>query len=207
MRYIQKGTEPTNLSNYRNGKQGNFDNYTFKVELREFNLKAQKYLCAYCMCRIENDPLRTKLEHIKTRTNNKNLELVYSNIVAVCNGRNGKIMHCDSARKEKIELSFSPTNEGDMNTIKYEENKNEISVYSNNAVIETELVEHLNLNFPYLKENRYQALKTWKISILKKYSGKKADFTKELNSFLELKKLPPFFGVIEKYCLKEMSRR
>lgn len=205
MRHIRKGKEPNNLTTYRNNKEGNFDNYPHKDELREFNLTAQKYLCAYCMCRIENDPLRTKLEHIKPKSN-KSLELVYDNIVAVCEGKNGKVTHCDTLKSNK-ELSFSPLIEVNMNTIKYEENINEISVSSYDAVIEKELDELLNLNFSYLKENRNQALKTWKIEISKKYAGKKADFTKELNSFLQQKRLPPFFGVIEKYCLKEMSRR
>jgi hypothetical protein len=44
-----------------------YDSFPDKDVLRLSLLEEQGYICAYCMRRIENNPLKTKIEHWKSR--------------------------------------------------------------------------------------------------------------------------------------------
>jgi uncharacterized protein (TIGR02646 family) len=175
MRLIVKGKEPNNLAQYRISKQGSYDKYQEKDELREFLLKEQKYLCAYCMCRIENNPLLTKIDHWKPKSKEiyKNLELEYSNLFALCSGKNGDVLHCDTS-KDSNEISISPIDVNSITNLNYKVSKDLINLSSNNPIHDEDInyPKRLNLNFYYIAKNRYQALNTFKLQIHKKYAGK-----------------------------------
>jgi uncharacterized protein (TIGR02646 family) len=205
MRLIVKSKEPNKLTQYRISKQGSYDDYQEKNMLREFLLKEQQYLCAYCMCRIENNPLLTKIDHWKPKSKEiyKNLELDYSNLFAVCSGKNGGILHCDTS-KDRNEIRISPIEVNSITNINYKVSKDLINLSSNYPIHNDDInsPKKLNLNFYYIAKNRHQALNTFKLQIPKKYAGKKADLIKEISLLNNLEKLPPYFGVLEEYCKK-----
>jgi uncharacterized protein (TIGR02646 family) len=115
MKYIEKGEEPGNLTEWRRKKSediirlsraGNMDNvfkllqnqpkqetgveepdsYT-KMQLREDLLHEQGFLCAYCTQRIENS-YKTKIDHFqpKETPHYHHLVFAYSNLLACCDG-------------------------------------------------------------------------------------------------------------------------
>ena len=107
MLLIKKRQEPDSLREHRNTPGADFDGLD-KTQLRRSLLQEQGYICAYCMKRIREDD-KVKIEHYKART--KENELVYQNLLAVCDGNEtlkderGKVnpnrFTCDTKKKEK----------------------------------------------------------------------------------------------------------
>ena len=106
--------EPNDLREYRNNTPnpsyigGNFSSQKLKQAL----LDEQGYICAYCMKKIslelnEKHKPKVEVEHYKPRENNKELELNYNNLLAVCNGsvlsypEKELYHHCDKTKGEK----------------------------------------------------------------------------------------------------------
>jgi len=86
--------------------------YYSKHELREYLLGEQGATCCYCEMRIENDPLRAKIEHVEPREGDTQTERIfdYANLSLSCNGGERdpkpKILHCDTYKKDKT-IPFS----------------------------------------------------------------------------------------------------
>ncbi len=162
MIHIQKGFEPRSLRDHRNTPGADFDSLD-KTETRKCLLQEQGYLCAYCMKRIRNAS-DVKIEHYVAR--NSENELVYTNLLAVCDGNNntkdemGKVnkdrFTCDSMKKNHP-LHINPQKKSDMETIYYD---NQGKIYSRNAIYEEDLNHILNLNdeYGYLIANRKDAI-------------------------------------------------
>lgn len=95
MIYINKHEEPDWLTEFkRKHPKATYDSKEFDDHKRKLNnelVKEQKYLCAYCCCKI--DTVNSHNEHIepqhpKTYVSRKSLD--YSNIVASCYGFQGE---------------------------------------------------------------------------------------------------------------------
>lgn len=162
MIYIQKTSEPESLKKHRATPGADFDGLD-KTELREFLLKEQGYLCAYCMRRIRHQK-DVKIEHYEAR--NEENQLIYKNLLAVCDGNqtlqdasekvNRKRFTCDSM-KGNTSLHINPQSEADMDTIYYD---NLGRIYSKNDTYKNDIDNVLNLNDPfgYLIGNRKAAV-------------------------------------------------
>jgi uncharacterized protein (TIGR02646 family) len=160
--------------NTRNEK-AHYDDFPKKSVLRASLLQEQGYICAYCMQRIEDNPLKTKIEHWKTRADynkeatkcedkkdfkgqKKAIEgtLDYDNLMAVCEGKTNDSDHCDTERgKDNPTLTVNPTDKRTIDSIQYLKNG---KIYSEDTKIETDLNKHLNLNLQTLQDNRQKVL-------------------------------------------------
>jgi uncharacterized protein (TIGR02646 family) len=158
MKHINKGKEPASLLSYRKQPQATYEDYREKDELRESLLKEQGYICCYCMERITKDNM--KIEHWRPQTPYPQLQLDYQNLLAACNGNEGKppeLQHCDTKKGDK-EIIISPT-DSHKNCEQYLKYSSNGRIYSENLDIDKDLNETLNLNLPTLVKNRNQAFK------------------------------------------------
>jgi hypothetical protein len=159
----------------RSHDYAHYDAFKEKALLRASLLEEQRYLCAYCMQRIQDNPLKTSIEHWKTRQDyNKETSdclekqdwigarkasegtLDYHNLIAVCEGKTQGdpkcLFHCDTKRAEKNpKLTVNPTDKRTVDLIKYAKNG---ILYSDDPNIDKDLKEHLNLNHLTLMDNR-----------------------------------------------------
>ena len=97
-----------------------------KDKIRTHLLQEQHYLCAYCMKRIQDNPLETTIEHWYPLDKDKDKALDYKNMLAVCKGgatidleEGQKRALCCDAYKGNAEIAINPLNEIHMNKIKY----------------------------------------------------------------------------------------
>lgn len=189
---IIKLSEPASLRNHRNTPGADFDSLE-KTELRRSLLEEQGYLCAYCMKRIRQEN-KVKIEHYEAR--NKENELDYQNLLAVCDGNetliaggnkvNPKRFTCDTMKKER-RLHINPQSRSDMGTIYYD---NQGKIYSSNNDYQKDLDKILNLNDPsgYLIANRKAALN----ALIHKLQGLKPG-----------QEARPLLQKLEKYCFSK----
>ena len=213
MIYINKRTEPRTLTWYRSQKNASFDDMDLRVkeELRKSLLAEQGYICAYCMSRIKSQQ-DTKIEHFEKR--NSENELVYSNLLAVCRGGEGKPRKeqtCDTFKQDR-ELQITPLNRDHMKTICY---SNSGEIISSNSRFNSEINEILNLNckFGYLIENRKGALNTIKKQIskhVKEGQAIEAYFQKLHKIYFDdtfADELHTYVGIIRWYIEKKLKRQ
>jgi len=158
MRAIGKGREPVELGTYRAYPGTTYDGPNFtpvKDRIREELLKEQGHLCAYCMQRIEDDCLATKVEHWRSRKAYPAEQLDYRNLLACCNGNEGEppgSQHCDT-RKGECDLSLSPADPAHHPRlgIRYDGFG---TIRSAGDQFDRELNDVLNLNWHRLRKNR-----------------------------------------------------
>jgi len=162
MKQIVKKKEPRSLVQHRaNGR--NFDNIP-KDKLRDALIMDQGHICCYCMKRIpqklkpkeiEKNYPKSKIEHVKCQSGNRDLELNYKNMLLACHGNHGspRIMQtCDTYKGEK-DLSFNPadTRKNIEIIIRYRSNG---EIFSDDKKIDKELNDVLNLNTKNLVDIR-----------------------------------------------------
>ena len=143
------------------GEKIHYDTLRDIKSIRLSLLKEQGYICAYCMQRIEDNSLKTGIEHWKTR-DDYNAEgdnegtLDYNNLIAVCEGKTAGFEHCDTIRgKTNPKLTINPTDKRLIEQISFLKNG---KIESTNVDIEKDLNEHLKLNLQLLQDNRKKAL-------------------------------------------------
>ena len=153
-------------------------------------VEEQGGLCAYCMCRMPEidrrtgKALRHTIEHIRPQSTTKNtsewqMELRYSNFLAVCHGNQGSggNLCCDKSRKDTL-LFLNPLNESSIRRIAYS-NSGEIMADDsapNKDVINKGLNIVLNLNNGKdLKKKRQKALNGMKKALQKKGDDQNID--------------------------------
>lgn len=159
MRTIIKGAEPASLTQHRLAPHSDYDNYTDKNGLRAALVAEQQGLCCYCMGRIQNEPDKMKIEHWRCQANYPDEQLDYGNLLGACLGGEGqppKHQHCDT-RKGNLDLLWNPAEPGRhiQRQISY---GTDGSIKSNNCEFNRQLNEVLNLNLPWLKNNRKRIL-------------------------------------------------
>jgi len=202
---INKGQEPDEWRQYRltPGVE-----YAAIPELRGALLMEQGYICAYCMRRIpikdRNSNETSRIDHIKCRTNYKEKELDYSNMVICCPGSINSDFHCDK-KKEETDIHFTPFDEHFINTISYETKSGKIK--SSNSVWDSEINNILNLNNALLQLNRKQVIEG-----IRTILGKKQWTNTQLNtqllkwqSFDSEHKLKAYCGVVIWYLIKKLK--
>ena len=213
---IQKNSEPDSLREHRNTPGADFDGLD-KTELRDSLLKEQGYLCAYCMKRIRQEN-KVKIEHYKAR--NKENELLYQNLLAVCDGNetlafNGNKVNpqrftCDTRKKEQ-ELHINPQDKNDMETIFYD---NQGKIYSQNPDYQKEIDDVLNLNDPYgyLISNRIAALEPLLKRIHDLKPGQDAmPLLRKVERYCysknDMQEYPEYVGILRWYVKRQIRRR
>lgn len=157
MKYIEKKeeNEPEALKAFKQENPNRSFKGLFtlpKKALKTNLLKEQGYLCAYCMCHI--DESNTSIEHYLPQSQYPELSLEYHNLLAVCDGNqgNGKhLLQCDKKKSNKLLTKADP---------RRHEIEKEIFYTINGAInamdddFENDLNTLLNLNNQRMVENR-----------------------------------------------------
>ena len=156
MRSIAKGSEPRSLTLHRRSLHATYDNYQDKAELRRCLVQEQRGLCCYCMRRIRSDDGRTTIEHWYPQSLYPNEQLDYKNLLAACSGETMGDSHCGASKADK-KLSKNPANPQHRveELILYRPNG---EIASSDAQFNAELTGILNLNAPFLVNNRKYVL-------------------------------------------------
>jgi uncharacterized protein (TIGR02646 family) len=159
VRAIVKGPEPPSLTKYRQTPGNDYDNYPDKETLRYALVAEQHGLCCYCMGRIHNDPTKMKIEHWKCQSRYPDDQVDYHNLLGACRGEEGRpshLQHCDT-RKGNSDLKWNPADpdHGIESKLRYELDG---SIRSDDEEFDAQIKDVLNLNMPYLKNNRKGAL-------------------------------------------------
>jgi len=164
MRLIKKANEPSLLQSYRRQNNTSYEDLDTPVkdQIRSSLINEQYGVCAYCQMKLKITTIEHHCERsICNGTNNtQDRRLDYSNLFAVCLGKNGKPLelHCDT---QKAKISEKPTDLLPMNlnplipahiaTIRY---SNTGTISSTNDIYKNELDIILNLNADFLREMR-----------------------------------------------------
>jgi uncharacterized protein (TIGR02646 family) len=199
---IVKKPEPALLAQYRiHPENSGYDGLPqdAKNAVRQQLLDEQGYLCAYCMQRLENDPLKTKIEHWHCQEKYRNEQLDYKNMLVVCKGNEGQPpenQHCDT-KKGSQELHYNPSEKTHYPV--FEEHitySGDGTIKSTEPALETDL-EVLNLNYSRLKTNRKEVL-TALLKVLSKEPGKRTP--SEIQQLLANWQQKDKVGAYKEYC-------
>lgn len=160
MKQISKLQEPNSLVEHRASQFADFDNipYATKDAIRKNLLLEQGHICCYCMKRIPEIGFPyMKVEHFKCQDLFGEMQLTYSNLFGVCTGNEGqpKIKQTCDTRKGNLPLAINPIlNDPNCESFFKYNSEGEISSINNNAEIDRQLNEVLNLNMQTLKDGR-----------------------------------------------------
>jgi hypothetical protein len=162
------------------------------------------------MSRIRADRDGMKIEHWHGRTNHPNEQLDYSNLLGACmgnEGRPGSEQHCDS-RKGDREFSRNPANP--MHHVEdLTRFPGDGRVVSNDPSFDAELNEVLNLNLPFLMNNRKAVLDAFKEGLAKRGDRPRALLEKWLqdwNGDSDPGTLRPYCQVVVYWLQKRLAR-
>ncbi len=211
---IKRGKEPNSLLGFR--KQNPEADYETDMpanvlkDIREQMWKEQKHLCAYCMKKIDS-PGVVRIEHCRPRhpqgeeEHDKKATLDFKWMLGVCFGNSlergvkPEERTCD-AHRGNADLTINPFDDVSVKKIKYKEDG---SIYSDNAEINKDVTETLNLNCQAisLPQTRRNVLMAEKSRIMKKCKGKSRDaYMHELErtyvSLVKERNLTPYCGII-----------
>jgi len=159
MRNIQKGHEPTSLTEHRKTPHADYRNYADKDTLRHHLADEQGGICCYCMSRIRPTVDSMKIEHWRCQDGYPNRQLDYSNLLGACRGGEGKPgrdQHCDTFKGDS-DLSINPADPA-CNVERLIKFPGSGKIKSDDPDIDRELNEVLNLNHPQLVANRKATL-------------------------------------------------
>lgn len=205
MRTIQKGPEPTTLTQHRQQPHATYDNYADKGALRQALVAEQRGLCCYCQSRIRATPEGMKIEHWQCQAEHPARQLDYGNLLGVCKGNEGQPFdrqHCDT-RKGNSALCFSVCDPAHPieRKIRFLGNG---EITSNDEAVRMAINEVLNLNWTRLTENRKSAL----TGFLQGLGTAKLDHAKELPKWDGSLggELPPFSQIVAHYLMKKLGR-
>ncbi len=205
MLYIRKGQVPQELIEDRVTPGSDFDGLR-KEPIRHALLEEQGYLCAYCMCRIEDTYQSTKIEHYKPRSCYPALQMDYGNMLAVCHGgEGGDPAHytCDTKKGDK-ELRINPQEPSHMKTIRYYDDGR---IDSTNDDFRQD-IKILNLNDTGLIGKRVSALNALKQKLYEMFKERTATqrSMEKLLQQIEMQ-MPkrPFCGILIWYLQKRLA--
>lgn len=210
---VQRGKEPNSLLAFRKqNPDADYEDMPTNVlkDVRSQMWEEQGHLCAYCMKKID-DSRDVRVEHCKPRypqdeiEHDKKATLEFKWMLGVCYGNSIKKgvkpedTTCD-AHKGNAELTINPFDELSVRKIKY---KADGSIYSDDADINKDVAETLNLNCQALSlpQTRKNVLMAEKNRIMKKCKGKSQDaFMRELErtyeKLVQERNLIPYCGII-----------
>ena len=210
---VQRGKEPNSLLAFRKQHpDADYEDMPTNVlkDVRSQMWEEQRHLCAYCMKKID-DPCDVRVEHCKPRhpqdeiKHDKKATLEFKWMLGVCYGNSiekgvkPEDTTCD-AHKGNAELTINPFDELSVRKIKY---KADGSIYSDDADINEDVTEILNLNCEAvsLPETRKNVLNVLKNEIAEKCKGKSHDvYIRELERIYDRlvyqRNLTPYCGII-----------
>ena len=210
---LRRGKEPNSLLQFRKQyPDADYEDTPSHVlkDIREQMWEEQKHLCAYCMRKIDN-PSVVRIEHCRPRHSqdeqeyDKKATLDFKWMLGVCYGNSlvrgvkPEDKTCD-AHRGNTELTVNPFDELSVRKIKY---KTDGSIYSDDADINKDVTETLNLNCEAvsLPETRKRVLMEEKRRIMRKCKGKSQDaFIRELErtyeGLVQKRNLTPYCGII-----------
>ena len=209
MKYIDKGASPVFFEDWkRENNPTNWENdlqNPKKRELRDHLLKEQGYICCYCNQRIENNPLRTKIEHFYPKDAHKYPELMfeYGNLLVACYGGTRdappRTLHCDSKKGNKEPSPISPLQINCADFFRYGSNGKIVGTDTD----ATNTIEELGLDIEKLKILRKRAINEYFEIFVEEANEEELE---ELLMDLEQKvdgKFTPFCKAIQ-YVLREL---
>ena len=210
---VQRGKEPNSLLAFRKqNPDADYEDMPTNVlkDVRSQMWEEQGHLCAYCMKKID-DPRDVRVEHCKPRHPQDEIEydkkatLEFKWMLGVCSGNSflkgvkPENTTCD-VHKGNTALTLDPFDELSIRKIKY---KADGSIYSDDADINEDVTETLNLNCQAvsLPQTRKNVLMAEKNRIMKKCKGKSQDaFMRELErtyeKLVQERNLIPYCGII-----------
>lgn len=207
---IQKLREPRELTEHRCQQNACYENIPEQARNKIMHqlLEEQGYLCAYCMARISIGSM--KIEHVLSRSECREMQLAYSNLVDCCKGNEGQPhenQHCDTYKGSKS-LSKNPANPND----RIEENifyDFDGKIHSYDTDLNQELETVLNLNIPALCNNRKSVRRVVfdKLSTLSQNAGRN-EIEKLLQQWQNKDtshKLNPYAGVAVYFLKKRLQ--
>ena len=211
MKNITKGTEPHSLTSWRATDPENYADYPDKDGLREHLAGEQCNICCYCMRRIYPQTGSMKVEHWQSQSTHRHLRLVYSNLLGVCMGGDGcrdADKHCDTFKGNRS-LSRNPANpvhnvEG---LIRYLPDG---TIQASETVFSGQLASVLNLNLPFLRNNRKAVLESLQ-KMLAKRGGSLTriaweNLIADWNGASGAIDLQPYCGVVIYWARKHLAR-
>ena len=210
---VKRGKEPNSLLEFRKkNPDADYEDMpsSVRADVREQMWNEQKHLCAYCMRRIDS-PSVVRREHCGPRhpkdeiVHDKKATLDFKWMLGVGYGNSlvkgvkDEDMTCDAHRKNK-ELTINPFDEVSVRKIKY---KADGSIYSEDAEINKDVTDTLNLNCPALSlpQTRKKVLSEAQKRIVQKCAGNSQDaYVNELErtytSLVQERNLTPYCGII-----------
>ena len=155
MRPITKGPEPPSLTAHRQTPFSGYDNYGDRDAIRRALVTEQREICCYCMGRIREDPRAMKIEHWHCQSRYPGEQLVYRNLLGACLGGKGqpqRLQYCDT-RKGDQDLLWNPADPAHHidTRVRYEADGR---IRSDEQAFDSQINQVLNLNLPFLKNNR-----------------------------------------------------
>jgi uncharacterized protein (TIGR02646 family) len=210
MREIRKGKEPASLTEYRCAPGADYADYPNKDGLRESLVKEQRGLCCYCLSRIRPELGSTKIEHWHCQSHHSAEQLDYSNLLGACMGNEGQPreqQHCDT-RKGDRDLSRNPANQSHR-VEEFIRFLGDGTVLSSDPAFDAEINDVLNLNLPFLKNNRKAVFDEFTGQLRKLGNSTPPPWEKWLrkwNGDSDSGDLQPFCQVVVYYLRKKLSR-
>jgi uncharacterized protein (TIGR02646 family) len=210
MKTILKGFEPASLTLHRLSPHASYANYSEKQELRESLVSEQRALCCYCLSRIKPQPESMKVAHWHPQSTHPGEQLVYKNLLGACLGNEGqprRSQHCDTFQADR-DLSKNPA-EPSHRVESLTRYQSDGTITSNDTQFDSELNDVLNLNMPFLKNNRKAVVDGLKDAIQKRGSFSKSMLEgklREWNGEGHAGPLEPFCQVVV-YWLRKRLRR
>jgi uncharacterized protein (TIGR02646 family) len=206
VRLIYRSLEPNKLTEYRASGARYSDGMDpeYRTPLVEQLLVQQRFRCAYCEANLQNR--KAKIEHWATQSLHPELDLAYSNLLAVCYGDLfcGTDLHCDRSRKEKTDLVLDPCRPDHIAQLYYRTDGRLVS--DNSALFfDIDSNERLNLNCRQLVRRRQQLLATFRLSLTKMQKrGKRINLHRILAKQEESR--DSFNGIVLWYLRKKISQ-
>jgi uncharacterized protein (TIGR02646 family) len=164
MRKVHKGTEPPTLTEHRLDTVifPDWPNYRGKQQAREYTLREQREICAFCQGRLIARQGRMKLAHvvpIHGHAEGENWQLKWSNIVGACMGGadtgRPQIRHCDTLQENTPLLPALDPVQFVNGSLTYEWDG---PIKSRDQSVQKQLNDVLGLNCKPVIRSRLQAL-------------------------------------------------
>lgn len=209
MRRIAKGPEPPSLTQYRQTFNADYEGYNDKDTLRAALFDEQRGLCCYCLCRIRPTSQRMKIAHWHPQSRHPKEQLTYGNLLGACLGNAGqrpRDQHCDTKQGDK-DISRNPAYE-DHQVEQFIQFLGDGRIASQDQEFDREINEVLNLNLPFLKNERKAVLDGFKSTLGKRTLQRPAleRLLRDWNGELHTGELRPYCQVIVYWLRKRLAR-
>jgi uncharacterized protein (TIGR02646 family) len=190
-----------------------------KQELREQLWREQHGLCCYCSNGITPTEDGMRIEHWKPLSRFPQFQLAYWNLMAACPGGKGlpeRLHHCDLSKADK-KLELNPADPQDRvgEVVHYVNGE----VRSSDAAFDAELGENpdkvkvnskrvLNLNIPFLRNNRMAAQEGFQAALKKRGSLDREDWLRLLRKWNGEQggTMEPFSPVVVWFIQRKLNR-